>query len=269
MRAPRTAPTSPTRSSAPGTSTSSSSAAGSATSTCAGTTLRRPCSGGDCAVTLRDRLADVGLEIRAGIHVGDVERRGDDITGLAVNIAARIAAAAHGSEVLVTRTVADLIAGSGIALADRGEAQRRACPAPGDCSASSPREPAPVPARAGPLAARPAERIGLRPGRPSTASHVLVPPRGPATTAQPHVAAVTSTSHPALPNLLRWGIGSRSTSSTVRGTAYGGHCVSAERSSASAGRRRGQCAAANRAVRAVAGAGHHPPTSRCPGRVGA
>ncbi|TMK87106.1 MAG: hypothetical protein E6G57_11255, partial [Actinobacteria bacterium] len=60
------------------------------------------------------------VPIRAGLHTGEVELRGDDVGGIAVHIGARVAAAADAGEVLVSRTVKDLVAGSGIAFTDRG-----------------------------------------------------------------------------------------------------------------------------------------------------
>lgn len=65
-------------------------------------------------------MRDMGLDVRAGVHTGEVERRGDDIGGLAVHIAARVADVAAAGEVLVSRTVTDLVAGAGITFADRG-----------------------------------------------------------------------------------------------------------------------------------------------------
>jgi class 3 adenylate cyclase len=73
-----------------------------------------------CAVALRDQLGDIDLRIRAGLHAGEVELRGDDVGGIAVHIAARIQAEAGPGEILVSRTVRDLVTGSGIALEDRG-----------------------------------------------------------------------------------------------------------------------------------------------------
>jgi class 3 adenylate cyclase len=73
-----------------------------------------------CAVTLRDQLGDIDVAIRAGLHAGEVELREDDVGGIAVHIAARILAAADPGEVLVSRTVRDLVAGSDRALTDRG-----------------------------------------------------------------------------------------------------------------------------------------------------
>jgi class 3 adenylate cyclase/DNA-binding SARP family transcriptional activator len=74
-----------------------------------------------CGCAIRDAAAQLGLEIRAGVHTGEVEVRGDDIGGMAVHIAARVESLAEPSEVLVSRTVVDLIVGSGIEAVDRGE----------------------------------------------------------------------------------------------------------------------------------------------------
>jgi class 3 adenylate cyclase len=60
------------------------------------------------------------VEIRGGVHCGEIERRGSDVSGLAVHIAARVQAVARPGEVLVTRTVKDLVAGAQIAFVDRG-----------------------------------------------------------------------------------------------------------------------------------------------------
>jgi hypothetical protein len=74
-----------------------------------------------CACAIRDAVADLGIEIRAGLHTGEVERRGGEVTGLAVHVGARVAALADASEVLVTGTVQMLVLGSGIGFADRGK----------------------------------------------------------------------------------------------------------------------------------------------------
>jgi class 3 adenylate cyclase len=68
----------------------------------------------------RDQLQSLGLAIRTGIHAGEIELRGDDIGGMAVHLAARIMAEADSEEILVSRTVRDLVVGSDIAFADRG-----------------------------------------------------------------------------------------------------------------------------------------------------
>jgi pimeloyl-ACP methyl ester carboxylesterase/class 3 adenylate cyclase len=73
-----------------------------------------------CALSLADAVRPLGLEIRAGVHTGEIELAGDDIRGLAVHIGARIAALAGAGEVLVSRTVRDLVAGSGLTFQDRG-----------------------------------------------------------------------------------------------------------------------------------------------------
>ena len=73
-----------------------------------------------CAWGIRDSLRRSGLEVRCGLHTGEVTQRNEDVAGLAVHIGARVSAAAAPGEVLVTRTVRDLVAGSGIEFADRG-----------------------------------------------------------------------------------------------------------------------------------------------------
>jgi class 3 adenylate cyclase/pimeloyl-ACP methyl ester carboxylesterase len=73
-----------------------------------------------CASDLRDEVAALGLPSRTGIHTGEIERRGDDVAGVAVHIAARVSALAAPGEILVSRTVKDLVAGSGIAFTSAG-----------------------------------------------------------------------------------------------------------------------------------------------------
>jgi DNA-binding NarL/FixJ family response regulator len=73
-----------------------------------------------CAVGIRDGLRAEGIEVRIGLHAGEVELRGNDVGGIAVNLGARIAATAAPGEVVVSSTVRDLVAGSGIGFADRG-----------------------------------------------------------------------------------------------------------------------------------------------------
>ena len=83
-------------------------------------TFDGPARGIRCALELVDELRRVGIEIRAGLHTGEVEVRGDDVGGIAVHIASRVQAAANPGEVLVSRTVSDLVVGSGITFDDRG-----------------------------------------------------------------------------------------------------------------------------------------------------
>lgn len=73
-----------------------------------------------CATSIRGALAAVGLQLRAGVHTGEVELRGDDVGGMAVHIGARVGALAGAGEVLVTATVTALVAGSGLSFSDRG-----------------------------------------------------------------------------------------------------------------------------------------------------
>jgi class 3 adenylate cyclase len=74
-----------------------------------------------CARGITQSAGKLGIEVRAGLHTGECERRGTDLAGLAVHIAARVGALAHPSEVLVSSTVKDLVAGSGIVFTERGE----------------------------------------------------------------------------------------------------------------------------------------------------
>ena len=73
-----------------------------------------------CARSLRENLRRLGLEVRAGLHTGECELISGDVAGIAVHIAARVAALANPDEVLVSSTVKDLVAGSGLQFADRG-----------------------------------------------------------------------------------------------------------------------------------------------------
>ena len=84
-------------------------------------TFDGPARGIRCAWSLRDSLKQTGLEVRSGIHTGELTRRNSGVAGIAVHIGARVSALAEPGEVLVTRTVRDLVAGSGIVFEDRGE----------------------------------------------------------------------------------------------------------------------------------------------------
>jgi class 3 adenylate cyclase len=81
-----------------------------------------------CARAIRDATSPLGIQVRAGVHTGEIELRGADISGMAVHIAARVAALAEPGEVLLSRTVVDLIAGSGVAVIDRGEHDLKGVP---------------------------------------------------------------------------------------------------------------------------------------------
>lgn len=73
-----------------------------------------------CATAIRDAVRAIGLEVRAGLHTGEVELSDGDVAGIAVHLAARVASAADAGEVLVSRTVVDLVAGSGLGFGARG-----------------------------------------------------------------------------------------------------------------------------------------------------
>jgi class 3 adenylate cyclase len=81
-----------------------------------------------CACAIRDAVREIGIEIRAGLHTGEVEHRGKAATGLAVHVGARVAGLAQASEVLVTSTVQMLVLGSGIGFADRGRHRLKGVP---------------------------------------------------------------------------------------------------------------------------------------------
>jgi pimeloyl-ACP methyl ester carboxylesterase len=81
-----------------------------------------------CGQEICARVRELGLDVRAGIHTGEIELLGEDIGGIAVHIGARVAALAGAGELLVSRTVVDLVAGSGITFQDRGERSLKGVP---------------------------------------------------------------------------------------------------------------------------------------------
>jgi DNA-binding NarL/FixJ family response regulator len=81
-----------------------------------------------CAVAIRHELRAEGVEVRIGLHTGEVELRGEDVGGIAVHLGARVAATAAPGEVVVSSTVRDLVAGSGIRFVDRGEHDLKGVP---------------------------------------------------------------------------------------------------------------------------------------------
>ena len=81
-----------------------------------------------CACAIKDALRSLGIDVRAGLHTGEIELRGDDVAGVAVHIGARVSALAGAGEVLVSSTVKDLVAGSGIEFMDRGEHELKGVP---------------------------------------------------------------------------------------------------------------------------------------------
>jgi class 3 adenylate cyclase len=81
-----------------------------------------------CALAIRDALKPLDIEVRAGVHTGEIEVRGDDVAGLAVHIGARVSSLAGAGEVLVSGSVPPLVAGSGTEFADRGEHELKGVP---------------------------------------------------------------------------------------------------------------------------------------------
>jgi class 3 adenylate cyclase/pimeloyl-ACP methyl ester carboxylesterase len=81
-----------------------------------------------CAQSITEKVDAIGLMVRAGLHAGECEVRGDDLAGVAVHIGARVGALADPGEVLITSTVRDLVAGSGIEFEDRGRHMLKGVP---------------------------------------------------------------------------------------------------------------------------------------------
>jgi class 3 adenylate cyclase len=81
-----------------------------------------------CALAVTEAVKPLGIEVRVGLHTGEVELVGDDVAGIAVHIAARVGALAGTGDVLVSSTVKDLVAGSGISFSERGEHELKGIP---------------------------------------------------------------------------------------------------------------------------------------------
>jgi class 3 adenylate cyclase len=81
-----------------------------------------------CACAIRDAVRPLSIDMRAGLHTGEIELRGDDVAGMAVHIGARVSALANAGEVLVSSTVKDLVAGSEIDFDERGEHELKGVP---------------------------------------------------------------------------------------------------------------------------------------------
>jgi class 3 adenylate cyclase len=81
-----------------------------------------------CAQSVAEQVRELGIELRAGLHTGECELHDDKVAGIAVSIGARVAGLAAPGEVLVSSTVKDLVAGSGIEFNDRGEHELRGVP---------------------------------------------------------------------------------------------------------------------------------------------
>jgi class 3 adenylate cyclase len=81
-----------------------------------------------CALAIMRSVQDLGIQIRAGVHTGEVELEGHAVRGIAVHVGARVAALAEPGRVLATSTVKDLVAGSGLSFEDRGEHDLKGVP---------------------------------------------------------------------------------------------------------------------------------------------
>ena len=81
-----------------------------------------------CAMAIRDAVQALGIQVRAGLHTGECEIRGDDIGGIAVHIGARVSALAGPSDVLVSSTLRDLVIGSGLEFEGHGAHQLKGVP---------------------------------------------------------------------------------------------------------------------------------------------
>ena len=99
-----------------------------------------------CAAATVAELGELGLEVRVGMHTGECEIVGDDVVGMAVHIAARVAALAQAGEVLVSGTVAGTVVGGAFAFEDRGRHELRGIPNPWPLYALVPAEAGPHPA---------------------------------------------------------------------------------------------------------------------------
>jgi class 3 adenylate cyclase len=91
-------------------------------------TFDGPARGVRCACAIAEEIKPLGIEVRAGLHTGECEMIGDDVGGIAVHIGARVAALAGAGEVLVSSTVKDLVAGSGLRFGDRGSQSLKGVP---------------------------------------------------------------------------------------------------------------------------------------------
>lgn len=91
-------------------------------------TFDGPARGVRCACAIAEEVRQLGIEVRAGLHTGECELMDNDVGGIAVHIGARVAALAGPSEVLVSSTVKDLVAGSGLRFDDRGSRSLKGVP---------------------------------------------------------------------------------------------------------------------------------------------
>jgi class 3 adenylate cyclase len=93
--------------------------------------------GNKCAMAFSSAASHIGLKLRAGLHTGEVEVRGEDIAGIAVNAAARIMGEAGPGEILVSRVVTDLVAGAGVNFSRRAPRKLKGLPGRWDLFATA------------------------------------------------------------------------------------------------------------------------------------
>ena len=90
-----------------------------------------------CALAFSSSAQQIGLPLRAGLHTGEIELRGNDVGGIAVHAAARVMAHATQNEVIVSRVVTDLVAGAGLKFSERGSYELKGLPGRWDLFAAS------------------------------------------------------------------------------------------------------------------------------------
>jgi class 3 adenylate cyclase len=118
-----------------------------------------------CARAFGEAVRELGLEVRAGLHTGECESVGDDLAGLAVHIGARVSALASPGEVLVSRTVRDLVVGSGLGFRPRGSHTLKGVPGEWDLFALDDGRPTAVSVVPEPAQVRPSDRVVLSAAR--------------------------------------------------------------------------------------------------------
>jgi class 3 adenylate cyclase len=85
--------------------------------------IQRPTRSIQCAIVIRQRLRQSGLEVRSAVHTGECEVRGDDFTGIAIEVSSQLLDHARPSEIIASRTVRDLVVGSDLMFDERGDAE--------------------------------------------------------------------------------------------------------------------------------------------------
>jgi class 3 adenylate cyclase len=91
-----------------------------------------------CALAFSAAACDIGVQLRSGLHTGEIEARGRDVGGVAVHAAARVMALAQPGEVLVSRVVTDLVSGAGLNFSERGSHELKGLPGRWELFAATP-----------------------------------------------------------------------------------------------------------------------------------